>query len=153
MYAIIIGVVGLFCFTILLIQDHPFLSYGAKDHMIVSSMFLMIFGIIFCFIASSYYLFKLSRNLQNSEKVKFEAEKEKFLSMLAVFFLIAVTWVVEQLEWFSAVYANNSSIDAGFVKLFTSINIFVIFGMREKVKVLMSKNYRIFQRSVSTQST
>lgn len=123
----------------------------------LDSIFDMFAGIFICFIicvlGSSFYLIKISKKLQPTDKFKFESEKEKFWSLLALFPIMMITWLVEffMRDDHLTLYDRPSMI-SDLIYLFTALNIFVFFVLRKNVKMFISNKYRIFQRSVSSQS-
>lgn len=152
-YAIIVAVLGLFTITVLFAE----IIISFRPNGLEKALFFMYSAIILLsfiwFFGSIYFLIKNLRNLGSSERSKLDYDKEWFWSFFSLLEIMAITWFVEIAEENSrSRYIEEYIIPIDLVKLHTSVNIFVIFVMKENVQLLISKKYRTFQRSVSTQS-
>lgn len=122
-----------------------FLFMNSVFQMFVMYVFMLIFDIYFV-IASSYFFLKLGKSHEMSEKnIDFNMRRNGFgcsLDCSELWF----TWPLEIFNW----QEDNHSVFAlslisDITKIFTAINLFVIFVLRESVKQLIFRKYRIFK--------
>lgn len=98
---------------------------------------------IYFMIASAYHLLQLAKTLEVSQQTRFNHEKEWYWMNLAFLASMIFTWVIEICCWTEKISTSLSlSVIADLTKLFTAVNIVIIFVLRRSVKELLFNNYR-----------
>jgi hypothetical protein len=153
---ILVGIVALLSgisiiICIKLLYTHSFEKYEYLQRSIFYFYATIFLAVLFWQFSSIYFAVKHSRALQNLDKSKFEAEKFWLWSFFALLPIMTINWFTEFALFASSsfFYYDKPSALSDVIKLLTALNIFVIFVMRENVKLLIFKNYRTFQRSLS----
>ena len=116
-------------------------------------LILLIFVIIadiYFMIASAYLLFQLAKKLEDSQQTRYNHEKKWYWMNLAFLACMIFTWIIEISCWNEKYSSKLSlSIIADLTKMFTAVNIFIIFVLRKSVKELFYNNYRASNRNLN----
>jgi hypothetical protein len=97
-----------------------------------------------CILASGFFLLQFSQScLESSERNKFKKEKDWFWSIVALATIFMFYWFFEII----AVLNNKMnlifeiSIILDLANLFSALNLFVVFVLKDDVKTLLFKKY------------
>lgn len=122
---------------------------GSIVSLLMMYVYMIIFDIYFM-IASGYYLVNIAKNIEPSIQNRFNHEKKWYYMYMSLLGIMIFTWIMELLCWEEEVASNLSlSVIADLTKLFTSINIFIIFVLRKSVQELLFNKYRSLRGNFS----
>lgn len=105
--------------------------------------FIVIYD-LFLIITTCFLLFKRSRSLKNEEEEeKFRIEKKWFWMHAANFVLMTITLPFEVFSWQEKIYlSRNTSVMVDLIKMFTAINLSIVFVMRTSVRAKIFNDFR-----------
>lgn len=118
----------------------------------------IIFIVIFDFlliISACFLLFKRSRSLANDEEEeKFRIEKTWFWMHATNLVLMIITIPFEVFSWQEKIYlSRNTSIIVDLIKMFTAINLSIVFVLRASVRSKIFNDYKELKETLSVSIT
>lgn len=142
-YVKIILILAAYSVCVQFLDFSPFVSFFCGvPQLIVLCIFMIVFDIYFL-IASSCYLWRIGKSHDLSERNRFQYEKNWFWMAVGVLGIMIITWPIEILSWNKEYYSSlHLSLISDGTKLFSAVNLFVIFIMRKNVKQLILNKYR-----------
>lgn len=151
MYSIFIGLVIAFQVCAYFAEFVVFRSMFSETILLlfIAYAFMMIADIYFM-IASAYHLFQLAKTLEISQQNRFNYEKKWYWMYMAFLTSMIFTWMIEILCWNDQISSSLPlSIIVDVTKLFTAVNIFIIFVMRKSVQEMLFNKYRALRGNFS----
>lgn len=144
--------------TVLLLDVYSF-KFGFHTQIAVLLLFLAItFMLIYDFLlilAACFLLFKRSRSLESEEEErKYKFERKWFWMNAANLFLMIITLPFEVFSWQEKIYlSENTSLVVDLIKMYTAINLSIVFVLRNSVQAKIANDYRQLKETLSVSIT
>lgn len=112
--------------------------------------FIVLFNILLILVACCLLL-KRSRSLESEEEFeKFKFEKKWFWMHAANFILLIITFPFEVFSWQEKIYlSQNTSVTVDLIKMYTAINLSIVFVLRSSVQEKIVRDYKQLKESLS----
>jgi heme/copper-type cytochrome/quinol oxidase subunit 1 len=105
---------------------------------------------ILTIISACFLLLKRSRSLEDDEQEKFKVEKNWFWMHAANLVLMIVTFPFEVVSWQEKIYlSKNTSFIVDLIKMYTAINLCIVFVLRASVRSKINKDYSRIKEALS----